>query len=327
MSNILEENFCIRQSCQVRVPAPCQYAHKLALLVGDALHKVPFFGALFWCTVWRCSWIQAKFKLKTLKNVMQICNLVTAVFLQVHKFPHILLFYLLSTYISRCQVQLVRWTTFYISCDHLSDLCKVVTILHTYLEDLDYWSSPLIFIWLRTLGNLYKNPPSRQVLTARWNSFREKRWWRNQLDLQHLQVIGWVAHLVTLFYSFETSCSSQPWGNLWPLYLRGGLTGGTFSLGKLVNIYLQKTLIAFAAPPRGCRARMSGRAALIRGTTRDGQYELKHARVNTKGSKVYIVVPACRPSDKDQECLDRFFQDQDQLNRLDVKVSFFLKDR
>jgi len=25
----------------VRVPAPCQYAHKLALLVGDALHKVP----------------------------------------------------------------------------------------------------------------------------------------------------------------------------------------------------------------------------------------------------------------------------------------------
>merc|ERR1719356_559406 len=23
----------------VRVPAPCQYAHKLALLVGDALHK------------------------------------------------------------------------------------------------------------------------------------------------------------------------------------------------------------------------------------------------------------------------------------------------
>ena len=25
----------------VRVPAPCQYAHKLALLVGDSLHKVP----------------------------------------------------------------------------------------------------------------------------------------------------------------------------------------------------------------------------------------------------------------------------------------------
>ena len=98
-----------------------------------------------------------------------------------------------------------------------------------------------------TLGNLYKNPPSRQVLTARWDSFREKRWWRNQLDRKHLQVIGWVAHLVTLFYSFERTCSSQPWGNLWPLYL----TGGTFSLGKLVNMYLQKTLIAIAALPRG----------------------------------------------------------------------------
>ena len=71
---------------------------------------------------------------------------------------------------------------------------------------------------------------------------------------------------------------------------------------------------------------MSGRAALIRGTTRDGHYELKPARVNTKVSKVYIVVPAGRLSDKDKECLDRFFQDQDQLNRLDVKVSFFLKD-
>jgi len=25
----------------VRVPAPCQYAHKLAFLVGQALHKAP----------------------------------------------------------------------------------------------------------------------------------------------------------------------------------------------------------------------------------------------------------------------------------------------
>ena len=32
---------------QVRVPAPCQYAHKLALLVGDALHKVPNVGVMF----------------------------------------------------------------------------------------------------------------------------------------------------------------------------------------------------------------------------------------------------------------------------------------
>ena len=28
----------------VRVPAPCQYAHKLALLVGDSLHKMPSGG-------------------------------------------------------------------------------------------------------------------------------------------------------------------------------------------------------------------------------------------------------------------------------------------
>ena len=72
---------------------------------------------------------------------------------------------------------------------------------------------------------------------------------------------------------------------------------------------------------------MSGRAALIRGTARDGQYELQPARVNTKVSKVYIVVPAGTPSDEDQECLDRFSKDQDQLNRLGVKVSFFLRDR
>jgi len=25
----------------VRVPAPCQYAHKLAMLVGQSLHKAP----------------------------------------------------------------------------------------------------------------------------------------------------------------------------------------------------------------------------------------------------------------------------------------------
>ena len=32
---------------QVRVPAPCQYAHKLALLVGDALHKVAVVSSAF----------------------------------------------------------------------------------------------------------------------------------------------------------------------------------------------------------------------------------------------------------------------------------------
>ena len=32
---------------QVRVPAPCQYAHKLALLVGDALHKVAMVSSAF----------------------------------------------------------------------------------------------------------------------------------------------------------------------------------------------------------------------------------------------------------------------------------------
>ena len=36
---------------QVRVPAPCQYAHKLALLVGDALHKVAVVSSAFFATV------------------------------------------------------------------------------------------------------------------------------------------------------------------------------------------------------------------------------------------------------------------------------------
>ena len=35
---------------QVRVPAPCQYAHKLALLVGDALHKVVVMPSAFIAT-------------------------------------------------------------------------------------------------------------------------------------------------------------------------------------------------------------------------------------------------------------------------------------
>ena len=36
---------------QVRVPAPCQYAHKLALLVGDALHKVAVVSFAFFAIV------------------------------------------------------------------------------------------------------------------------------------------------------------------------------------------------------------------------------------------------------------------------------------
>ena len=70
---------------QVRVPAPCQYAHKLALLVGDALHKVAVVSSAFFLL----------------------------------QFDLIIWLYNFST-LFRCQVPQARWTIYCISCRPLS---------------------------------------------------------------------------------------------------------------------------------------------------------------------------------------------------------------
>ena len=109
-----------KKICQVRVPAPCQYAHKLALLVGDALHKVPFnvlcSGITSGISLFG-TWNHDMLEMQTFHNCTNIIFATVLLFCHMCINIRILLFFFS---ISRCQAQLVRWMISYISCEFLS---------------------------------------------------------------------------------------------------------------------------------------------------------------------------------------------------------------